>query len=59
LRKSAAPSKPLNVEHDRTLARKRLPKIIFDYREGGADDETDMAHNHNVFARHNLMPHQS
>jgi (S)-mandelate dehydrogenase len=49
-------TKPLNVEDYRTLARKRLPKIIFDYLEGGADDETGMLHNHEVFGRYRLMP---
>jgi (S)-mandelate dehydrogenase len=35
--------KPVNVEGYRVLAQRRLPKIIFDYLEGGADDETAFA----------------
>jgi (S)-mandelate dehydrogenase len=33
-------AKPVNVEDYRILAQRRLPKIIFDYLEGGTDDET-------------------
>jgi (S)-mandelate dehydrogenase len=33
-------SMPINVEDYCDLAQTRLPKMIFDYREGGTDDET-------------------
>jgi (S)-mandelate dehydrogenase len=49
-------TKPVNVDDYRTLAQRRLPKIIFDYLEGGADDETALRHNHEVFERYRLMP---
>jgi (S)-mandelate dehydrogenase len=49
-------AKPVNVEDYRVLAQRRLPKIIFDYLEGGADDETGLKHNHEVFERYRLMP---
>jgi (S)-mandelate dehydrogenase len=49
-------TKPVNVEGYRTLAQRRLPKIIFDYLEGGADDETTLKHNRDVFERYRLMP---
>src|SRR5258707_7898852 len=49
-------TKPFNVEDYRTLAQRRLPKIIFDYLEGGADDEIGMKHNREVFERYRLMP---
>jgi (S)-mandelate dehydrogenase len=49
-------TKPVNVEDYRILAQKRLPKIIFDYLEGGADDEVGMEHNRDVFERYRLMP---
>src|ERR1700740_3178434 len=48
--------KPVNVEDYRILAQRRLPKIIFDYLEGGADDEIGMKHNREVFERYRLMP---
>jgi (S)-mandelate dehydrogenase len=49
-------TKPVNVEDYRTLAQRRLPKMIFDYLEGGADDEIGMKHNREVFERYRLMP---
>jgi len=52
----AMSTKPVNVEDYRILAQRRLPKIIFDYLEGGADDEIGMKHNREVFERYRLMP---
>jgi (S)-mandelate dehydrogenase len=49
-------TKPVNVEDYRILAQRRLPKIIFDYLEGGADDEIGMKHNREVFERYRLIP---
>src|SRR5260370_13837127 len=49
-------TKPVNVEDYRILAQRRLPKIIFDYLEGGAEDEIGMKHNREVFERYRLMP---
>jgi FMN-dependent dehydrogenase len=49
-------TKPVNVEDYRILAQRRLPRIIFDYLEGGSDDETGLRHNHEVFERYRLMP---
>ena len=49
-------TKPVNVEGYRILAQRRLPKIIFDYLEGDADDETGLKHSHGVFERYRLMP---
>jgi (S)-mandelate dehydrogenase len=49
-------TKPVNVEDFRILAQRRLPKMIFDYLEGGAEDETGMKHNREVFERYRLMP---
>ncbi len=49
-------TKPVNVEDYRILAQRRLPKIIFDYLEGGADDEIGMKHNREVFERYRLLP---
>jgi (S)-mandelate dehydrogenase len=48
--------KPVNVEDYRILAQSRLPKIIFDCPEGGADDEIGMTHNREVFDPCRLMP---
>ena len=49
-------TKPVNVEDYRILAQRRLPKMIFDYLEGGAEDEIGMKHNREVFERFRLMP---
>jgi (S)-mandelate dehydrogenase len=49
-------TKPVNVEDYRILAQRRLPKIIFDYLEGGADDEIGMKHNREAFERYRLVP---
>jgi (S)-mandelate dehydrogenase len=48
--------KPVNVQDYRVLAQRRLPKIIFDYLEGGAEDEIGMKHNREVFERYRLAP---
>lgn len=34
-----------NIADLRTLARRRLPRMVFDYIDGGADDEITLAHN--------------
>jgi (S)-mandelate dehydrogenase len=49
---------PFDVEDYRVLARKRLPRIIFDYLEGGAGDEGGLMHNRQVFERFRFMPHR-
>jgi (S)-mandelate dehydrogenase len=46
--------KPVNVEDYRIRAQSRLPKIIFDYLECGADDEIGM--NREIFDGYRLMP---
>ena len=38
-------SVPINVEDYRQLARRRLPRAVFDYMEGGAEDEDGLRHN--------------
>src|SRR5690242_15378892 len=49
-------TEPVNVEDYRILAQRRLPKMMFDYLEGGADDEIGMKHNREVFERYRLIP---
>ncbi|MBD2813642.1 alpha-hydroxy-acid oxidizing protein [Xenorhabdus sp. Flor] len=51
-------NKLLNVADYRALAKKTLPKIIFDYLEGGTDDETGLYHNQQVFDRWRFIPHR-
>ena len=44
-----------NIDDLRELARKRLPRFVFDYLEGGADDEFTLARNRSVFAESYLL----
>lgn len=45
-----------NFQDFRTLAQKRLPSPIFNYIDGGADDETTYRQNTNAFDRCDLVP---
>lgn len=47
---------PLNVADYRKLAQSRLPKMVFDYLDGGAGDERAIAHNRAIFDRVNFQP---
>ncbi|MDP9857405.1 alpha-hydroxy-acid oxidizing protein [Agrobacterium tumefaciens] len=47
---------PINVADYRKLAQSRLPKMVFDYLEGGAGDERALAHNRAIFDRVNFQP---
>ncbi|MCI3208686.1 MULTISPECIES: alpha-hydroxy-acid oxidizing protein [Pandoraea] len=40
---------PVNVDDFRELARQRLPRMVFDYMEGGAESESGLRHNRDVF----------
>lgn len=40
----------------RLLAKKRVPKAVFDYMDGGADDEASLARNRDGFERYQLVP---
>jgi len=46
----------LNFEDLRKLAKRKLPKIVFDWVEGGVDDEKCLARNFSAFDNYNLMP---
>jgi (S)-mandelate dehydrogenase len=45
-----------SVEDYRRQAKKRLPKMVFDYLEGGAEDEHGLEHNRSVFQRWRFKP---
>ena len=40
----------------RTLARRKLPRAVFDFYDGGAEDETTLANNARAFDRWQLAP---
>lgn len=48
--------KPVNLNDFRALAKRRLPKIAFDFLDGGADDELGLARNREAFSAHQLLP---
>lgn len=45
-----------NIDDLRLIARKRLPRGIFDYIDGGAEDERTMRRNSEVFAGYSFSP---
>jgi len=45
-----------NVAEARTRARRILPRVVFDYIDGGADDEVTMAENVEAFRRLTFRP---
>ena len=46
----------INIEDLRKLAKRRLPRIAFDFIEGGLEDERGLARNEDAFARFDLVP---
>jgi (S)-mandelate dehydrogenase len=48
--------KAINIEDLRTLARRRLPRAIFDFFDGGAEDEVTLRANRAAFERVRLLP---
>jgi L-lactate dehydrogenase (cytochrome)/(S)-mandelate dehydrogenase len=46
----------INIEDLRRRARRRLPKIAFDFIEGGCEDETCLIRNEQSFIRYRLVP---
>ncbi|WP_374409621.1 alpha-hydroxy acid oxidase [Hydrogenophaga sp.] len=46
----------INLEDLRQQARRKLPRIAFDFIDGGADDEACLQRNREAFARYRLVP---
>src|SRR6266566_3721576 len=46
----------VNIEDLHRLAKRRLPKIAFDYIEGGIEDEHGLERNTSAFQKHRLLP---
>jgi L-lactate dehydrogenase (cytochrome) len=46
-----------SIEDLRRLAFRRLPRVLFDYIDGGAQDETTLRANQQDFARWNIVQH--
>lgn len=46
----------INLDDLRRLARGRLPRVLYDFIEGGVDDEDGLARNEEAFRRRPLLP---
>src|SRR5204863_7047285 len=49
-------SRAINIEDLRQLARRRLPRAVFDFFDGGAEDEITLRENRTAFERVRLLP---
>jgi isopentenyl diphosphate isomerase/L-lactate dehydrogenase-like FMN-dependent dehydrogenase len=49
-------NKAINIEDLRKLAKRRLPKIAYDFIEGGLEDEDGIARNEQAFRSYRLVP---
>ncbi len=46
----------INLDDLRTIAKRRVPKLVYDFIEGGVDDELGLARNEDAFAARSLLP---
>ena len=46
----------INIEDLHRMARRRLPRICFDFIEGGVEDERGLSRNEEAFQKHRLLP---
>ena len=46
----------VNIEDLHLLAKRKLPKVMFDYIEGGVEDERGLERNAAAFHKHRLLP---
>src|SRR3954465_14860960 len=46
----------VNIEDLRLAAKRRLPRAVFDFFDGGAEDETSLRGNRAAFERVRLLP---
>src|ERR1043165_2978516 len=56
LSRSIQPPRVLNVEDLRRAAKRRLPRVIFDYIDGGAEDESTLRANCRAFKEVTFRP---
>ncbi len=49
-------ARAVNIEDLRLLAKRRLPRAIFDFFDGGAEDEVTLRENRTAFERVRLLP---
>ena len=46
----------INIEDLHHMAKRRLPKVAFDFIEGGLEDERGLDRNTEAFHKHNFLP---
>jgi len=56
LSRSVEPPRVLNIEDLRRRAKRRLPRVVFDYIDGGAEDESTLRANSRAFEAVTLRP---
>jgi hypothetical protein len=56
LSRSVEPPRVLNIEDLRRKAKRRLPRVVFDYIDGGAEDESTLRANCRAFEAVTLRP---
>src|SRR5260370_7932180 len=56
LSRSVEPPRVLNIEDLRRKAKRRLPRVVFDYIDGGAEDESTLRPNCRAFEAVTLRP---
>src|SRR5438067_12961088 len=54
--RSVQPPRVLNIEDLRRAAKRRLPRVVFDYIDGGAEDESTLRTNCRAFEAVTLRP---
>ena len=54
--RAVGPPRVVNIEDLRRLARRRLPRVVFDYIDGGADAEITLRENCRAFESVNFRP---
>lgn len=52
-------SRAVNIDDLRELARRRVPRIVFNYIDGGAEDEWTLRENRRAFDKITFRPHQA
>jgi L-lactate dehydrogenase (cytochrome) len=57
--RSLRPPRVINIDDLRRQARRRLPRVVFDYVDGGADDELTLRENCRVFDDVTFRPRQA
>src|SRR6201982_822478 len=55
-RRSVEPPRVINIEDLRCLAKRRLPRVVFDYIDGGAEDERTLRANCRAFEEVKFRP---